>query len=57
MSVSVSYSTRSCLECSELDTIDMVQCDECDKWAHYQCVGVGPEIEKVEWSCSIDVTM
>ncbi|KAJ6647996.1 hypothetical protein Bhyg_03221, partial [Pseudolycoriella hygida] len=30
----------------------MVQCDECDRWYHFHCVGVGPEIEDIEFVCN-----
>lgn len=40
-----------CEECDQYDTVNMVQCDDCDKWAHFSCVGVGPEIKYVGWSC------
>lgn len=39
------------MECNKIDDMNMVACDECDKWAHYQCVGVGPGIENFDWSC------
>lgn len=43
----------NCMECSDMDNSKMVQCDDCDRWAHFQCVGVGPEIENLDWSCKL----
>lgn len=40
-----------CESCNRFDNNDMVQCDDCDLWYHYVCVGVGPEVSKVPWSC------
>lgn len=42
---------NNCQECYERDDMKMVQCDSCDEWAHYRCVGVGPEIAKLPWLC------
>uniref|UniRef100_A0A336K5T5 CSON002271 protein n=1 Tax=Culicoides sonorensis TaxID=179676 RepID=A0A336K5T5_CULSO len=36
----------NCKSCRRPDTFDnMVQCDRCDLWVHYNCAGVGPEVE------------
>lgn len=40
-----------CETCERFDYKDMVQCDNCDDWYHYRCVGVGPEIVDLNWSC------
>lgn len=40
-----------CMKCKEWDDEDMVQCDNCVQWAHYRCVGVGPEIANLDWCC------
>lgn len=37
----------TCQNCTNEDTIEMVQCDRCDKWSHYDCVGVGKEVENM----------
>lgn len=44
---------NNCIECVQLDNVNMVQCDLCDSWAHFECVGVGPEIEDKDWSCRL----
>lgn len=41
----------ACQYCEYEDTTTMVQCDICDLWAHFECVGVGAEVEKMPWSC------
>lgn len=51
MSLRVRLFQNSCMECTRIDDMYMVQCDDCDKWAHYQCVGVGSEIENLNWCC------
>lgn len=47
------FRENNCMECTELDDMNMVQCDECDGWAHFRCVGVGPEIEYSDWRCKL----
>lgn len=44
-----------CTECEQNDDIggQWVQCDECDRWAHFRCAEVGPEIENLDWSCGL----
>lgn len=38
-----------CLVCQgEARERDMVQCDTCNRWAHYECVGVGDSVEQRE---------
>lgn len=48
---------NNCMECWDLDNSNMVQCDQCDRWAHFLCVGVGPEIENSDWSCKLCSTL
>lgn len=47
------FHESNCLECEELDDMNMVQCEECDRWVHFRCVGVGPEIENSYWCCRL----
>lgn len=41
----------SCEECDDEDDMEMVMCDNCEKWLHYRCAGVGPEVIDVYWIC------
>ena len=43
--MSESMLESNCVYCEEADNMEMVQCDACDKWAHYLCASVGPDIE------------
>lgn len=49
----IKLSVGSCEFCKKAETMDMVQCDDCDKWFHYHCVGVGPTIVHLDWSCYV----
>lgn len=43
---------NNCQDCFEEDDLEMVQCDSCDKWSHYRCEGVGPEVVYLKyWIC------
>lgn len=42
----------SCQDCDEIDNDKMVSCDSCKKWSHFGCVGVGPEIQNLDWLCN-----
>lgn len=36
--------------CQGADNSRMVQCDTCDSWCHFDCVGVGDEVNDKEWN-------
>ena len=41
-----------CVACREPDEVDnLVRCDFCKSWFHWECAGVGAEIENHIWLC------